>query len=54
MHGVLKRGAGTAHGMLIGPHATARQREEFERQIEANPRNYIAQTTLDFSLERFQ
>ncbi len=35
--------------MLIGPHSTARQREEFARQIEDNPRNYIAQPTLDFS-----
>jgi uncharacterized circularly permuted ATP-grasp superfamily protein len=42
-------GESGGYGMLIGPHSTARQREDFARQIEANPRNYIAQPTLDFS-----
>jgi uncharacterized circularly permuted ATP-grasp superfamily protein len=42
-------GESGGYGMLIGPQSTARQREEFARQIEANPRNYIAQPTLDFS-----
>jgi uncharacterized circularly permuted ATP-grasp superfamily protein len=42
-------GESGGYGMLIGPHSTASQREEFARQIEANPRNYIAQPTLDFS-----
>jgi uncharacterized circularly permuted ATP-grasp superfamily protein len=42
-------GESGGYGMLIGPKSTARQREEFARQIEANPRNYIAQPTLDFS-----
>jgi uncharacterized circularly permuted ATP-grasp superfamily protein len=42
-------GESGGYGMLIGPHASARQREEFARHIEANPRNYIAQPTLDFS-----
>jgi uncharacterized circularly permuted ATP-grasp superfamily protein len=42
-------GESGGYGMLIGPHSTARQREEFAAQIEANPRNYIAQPTLDFS-----
>jgi uncharacterized circularly permuted ATP-grasp superfamily protein len=42
-------GESGGYGMLIGPHSTARQREEFARQIEATPRNYIAQPTLDFS-----
>ena len=42
-------GESGGYGMLIGPHSTARQREEFARQIEDNPRNYIAQPTLDFS-----
>jgi uncharacterized circularly permuted ATP-grasp superfamily protein len=37
------------YGMLIGPHATAAQREDFARRIEANPRNYIAQPTLSLS-----
>jgi uncharacterized circularly permuted ATP-grasp superfamily protein len=42
-------GESGGYGMLIGPQSTASQREEFARQIEANPRNYIAQPTLDFS-----
>lgn len=42
-------GESGGYGMLIGPQSTARQREEFTRQILANPRNYIAQPTLDFS-----
>ena len=42
-------GESGGYGMLIGPHSTARQREEFALAIEANPRNYIAQPTLDFS-----
>jgi uncharacterized circularly permuted ATP-grasp superfamily protein len=42
-------GESGGYGMLIGPHSTAQQREEFVRRIEANPRNYIAQPTLDFS-----
>ncbi len=37
------------YGMLIGPHSTAAQREEFARRITANPRNYIAQPTLSLS-----
>ena len=35
--------------MLIGPHSTAAQREEFHAKITANPRNYIAQPTLALS-----
>jgi uncharacterized circularly permuted ATP-grasp superfamily protein len=42
-------GESGGYGMLIGPHSTVRQREEFALQIQANPRNYIAQPTLDFS-----
>ncbi len=42
-------GESGGYGMLIGPHSTAAKREEFARAIEANPRNYIAQPTLDFS-----
>jgi uncharacterized circularly permuted ATP-grasp superfamily protein len=37
------------YGMLIGPHSTEEQRQEFARKIEANPRNYIAQPTLGLS-----
>jgi len=42
-------GESGGYGMLIGPHSTKAQQEEFARAIEANPRNYIAQPTLDFS-----
>ena len=42
-------GESGGYGMLIGPHSTAQQREQFALQIQANPRNYIAQPTLDFS-----
>lgn len=37
------------YGMLIGPHATQAQRDEFAEAIKANPRNYIAQPTLALS-----
>ncbi len=42
-------GESGGYGMLIGPHSTARQREEFAERIRANPRNYIAQPTLALS-----
>lgn len=42
-------GESGGYGMLIGPQSTTEEREEFKRRIEANPRNYIAQPTLDFS-----
>jgi uncharacterized circularly permuted ATP-grasp superfamily protein len=37
------------YGMLVGPHSTAEQREDFAGRIAANPRNYIAQPTLALS-----
>jgi uncharacterized circularly permuted ATP-grasp superfamily protein len=37
------------YGMLIGPHSTQEQREEFAGKVKANPRNYIAQPTLALS-----
>jgi uncharacterized circularly permuted ATP-grasp superfamily protein len=37
------------YGMLVGPHSTQAQREEFAAKIEASPRNYIAQPTLALS-----
>jgi uncharacterized circularly permuted ATP-grasp superfamily protein len=37
------------YGMLVGPHATAMQREQFARLLKATPRNYIAQPTLSLS-----
>ncbi|HEV2859950.1 MAG TPA: circularly permuted type 2 ATP-grasp protein [Pyrinomonadaceae bacterium] len=42
-------GESGGYGMLIGPHSTADEREEFRRRIEAEPRNYIAQPTLALS-----
>src|SRR5260370_24229306 len=35
--------------MLIGPHNTFQEREEFRQKILAEPRNYIAQPTLSLS-----
>jgi uncharacterized circularly permuted ATP-grasp superfamily protein len=37
------------YGMLVGPHSTAVERDEFKRRIQANPRNYVAQPTLALS-----
>jgi uncharacterized circularly permuted ATP-grasp superfamily protein len=37
------------YGMLIGPHATAKEREEFVRLIRKDPRNYIAQPLVTLS-----
>ncbi len=37
------------YGMLIGPHSTRAQLEDFRARVRANPRNYIAQPTLALS-----
>ncbi len=37
------------YGMLIGPFSTAREREQFAHSIRKDPRNFIAQPTLDLS-----
>jgi uncharacterized circularly permuted ATP-grasp superfamily protein len=37
------------YGMLVGPHSTAEQCEEFKEKVRANPRNYVAQPTLSLS-----
>ena len=42
-------GESGGYGMLIGPHSTASQREEFRDRIRADPRNFIAQPTLTLS-----
>jgi uncharacterized circularly permuted ATP-grasp superfamily protein len=42
-------GESGGYGMLIGPHSTAKERDEFRRLIRANPRNYIAQPTIMLS-----
>jgi uncharacterized circularly permuted ATP-grasp superfamily protein len=42
-------GESGGYGMLIGPHSTAEERERFRQRITADPRNYIAQPTLQLS-----
>lgn len=42
-------GESGGYGMLIGPHSTSKERDEFRRLIRANPRNYIAQPTVMLS-----
>jgi uncharacterized circularly permuted ATP-grasp superfamily protein len=42
-------GESGGYDMLIGPHSTAEEREQFRERILANPRNYIAQPTLQLS-----
>ncbi len=37
------------YGMLVGPHATRSEHEQFRRLLKADPRNYIAQPTLALS-----
>src|ERR1700685_1631237 len=42
-------GESGGYGMLIGPHSTREQQDEFRARILAEPRNYIAQPTLGLS-----
>jgi uncharacterized circularly permuted ATP-grasp superfamily protein len=42
-------GESGGYGMLIGPHSTAAERQDFRDRILADPRNYIAQPTLALS-----
>jgi uncharacterized circularly permuted ATP-grasp superfamily protein len=42
-------GASGGYGMLIGPHASAAERETFAAQLRADPNNYIAQPTIQLS-----
>jgi len=37
------------YGMLVGPHSTREEVDEFRAKVRANPRNYIAQPTLSLS-----
>ncbi|MDO9188413.1 MAG: circularly permuted type 2 ATP-grasp protein, partial [Sulfurimicrobium sp.] len=37
------------YGMLVGPHASQKERDKFARLIKNNARNYIAQPTLSLS-----
>src|SRR5574338_615155 len=42
-------GESGGYGMMIGPHASQQEREEYARRIENDPRNFIAQPTLALS-----
>ncbi len=42
-------GESGGYGMLIGPHSTPEERAAFRERIIAEPRNYIAQPTLQLS-----
>jgi uncharacterized circularly permuted ATP-grasp superfamily protein len=42
-------GESGGYGMLIGPHSSTEEREEFRRRIVADPRNYIAQPVVNLS-----
>jgi uncharacterized circularly permuted ATP-grasp superfamily protein len=49
-HFVVKAvGESGGYGMLIGPHSSAGERADFARMIAANPRNYVAQPTINLS-----
>jgi uncharacterized circularly permuted ATP-grasp superfamily protein len=37
------------YGMLVGPASTRKEREEFARTVQADPRNFIAQPALTLS-----
>ncbi|GAC1656890.1 MAG: circularly permuted type 2 ATP-grasp protein [Candidatus Dormibacteraceae bacterium] len=43
--------ASGGYGMLIGPASTAAERERFRRQIEAEPRAFIAQPVIGLSVQ---
>jgi uncharacterized circularly permuted ATP-grasp superfamily protein len=51
LHELVVKAVGESGGynMLIGPHSTAKEREEFRERILASPRDYIAQPTLSLS-----
>jgi uncharacterized circularly permuted ATP-grasp superfamily protein len=42
-------GESGGYGMLVGPHSTQAERDEFRARITAEPRNFIAQPTLALS-----
>jgi uncharacterized circularly permuted ATP-grasp superfamily protein len=42
-------GASGGFGMLVGPHASAAERDEFALKLKADPANYIAQPTVHLS-----
>ena len=42
-------GGSGGYGMLVGPHATAKERERYAERLRANPENFIAQPVLALS-----
>jgi uncharacterized circularly permuted ATP-grasp superfamily protein len=42
-------GESGGYGMLIGPHSSKQQQEDFRARVLGDPRNYIAQPTLALS-----
>jgi uncharacterized circularly permuted ATP-grasp superfamily protein len=42
-------GESGGYGMLIGPHASKADREDFAQRIKSDPENYIAQPTIQLS-----
>ena len=47
---VVKRvGESGGYGMLIGPHASPAERQEYAEQVRANPADFISQPTLALS-----
>jgi uncharacterized circularly permuted ATP-grasp superfamily protein len=42
-------GESGGYGMLVGPHASKADREDFAEKIKADPDNYIAQPTIQLS-----
>jgi uncharacterized circularly permuted ATP-grasp superfamily protein len=42
-------GASGGYGMLVGPHASAKERDAFAQMLRSNPANYIAQPVIQLS-----
>jgi uncharacterized circularly permuted ATP-grasp superfamily protein len=42
-------GESGGYGMLVGPHASQKERDEFAVKLKADPENYIAQPTIQLS-----
>ncbi|HEX2593828.1 MAG TPA: circularly permuted type 2 ATP-grasp protein [Rhizomicrobium sp.] len=42
-------GESGGYGMLVGPHATQAERDEFAQKLKDDPENYIAQPTIQLS-----
>lgn len=42
-------GASGGYGMLVGPHASQKERDDFAEAVKADPNNYIAQPTIQLS-----